>query len=503
MTSITLPILPLFLVLAAAISLPAPASAEPGDTELVSVRYGPRPPDSFTNLYDVSGDGRYVLFVTDSSTALPSGQTGLLMRDRLAGTTFLVSVTTAGQPFWGHSASMSSDGRYVVSVSTDPAVVPGDTNNATDIFLRDVQAGTTELVSVSSSGQQYDYVSSPSVSDDGRYVAFGGSAAIYIRDRLTRQTTERAVPGLGGGPLLSADGRWVFYENWSRLIALDRVTGQTELINVTPTGRLANDPAYLEDVSADGRYVLFTSGATDLVYGPAIGGSQGYIRDRVARTTQRATIDEQGTAYPNASYMDPRLSADGRCLTFIAGLRVINQILTYDVIWRDRWTNMNAIASVSSSGLPANGANYYPQISGDGRFVAFFSEANNLAPSDTDRLSDVYIHEFAVTSVPQLVLAPTSLKFGGVPVGTVSAIQVVQVRSTGTTALQIKWIGLTGTNAGDFARTRKCPGTLSPGATCITEVAFTPTSIGWKTARLVVSTVEGVRKSVALSGTGQ
>jgi Tol biopolymer transport system component len=148
----------------------------------------------------------------------------------------------------GWSSDISADGRYVVFESDASNLVPGDTNNGTDIFLRDMQAGTTELISVDSTGAQLPTSSYPSVSVDGRYVAFH-SGFVMVRDRVTKQTATISKGFTELGPIISADGRFVAFNSWGRVFVFDRMTGRRELVSRTYNGDRVNANAYPASIS--------------------------------------------------------------------------------------------------------------------------------------------------------------------------------------------------------------------------------------------------------------
>jgi Tol biopolymer transport system component len=150
----------------------------------------------------VSGDNRYVVFASPSSQIVAGDTNGFqddFVRDRVTGTTTLVSRTSSGAPANGHSNSpvISANGRYVAFTSQASNLVPTDTNGALDVFVRDLQAGTTTLVSVSSGGAAANYGAyEPSISADGRYIAFEsasdtlvpGDTNVFNRDIFVRDT---------------------------------------------------------------------------------------------------------------------------------------------------------------------------------------------------------------------------------------------------------------------------------------------------------------------------
>lgn len=387
----------------------APAvRAAPGDTYLVSVHYAPATSDQALLTRAISATGRFVLFESFSNAVVPpagisTGKRNLLVRDRLGGSTTLASLSATGQPVGASLADMSADGRYVAFQSND-AGVSGDTNNAADIFLRDLQAGTTERISVFPAGQAYTVSGyDVDVSRDGRYVAFAGTGYAYLRDRLTRQTHAQSVKGLNSPVLVSDDGRYLAYSNWERLLVHDRSTKRNELVNVNTAGQQANDRCYLADLSADARFVLFVSRASNLVAGDTNGDYDVFIRDRTLRRTERVSVTGDGKQFSSiVSYVRPRMSADGRYVAFTSTIRSVPapngnyNLAVYDVFRRDRAKGTTWLATANSAGVKANNTSWSPLQSDDGRFVGFASRATNLSVADGDAYWDAYVHQFSV-----------------------------------------------------------------------------------------------------------
>ncbi|HEY0696977.1 MAG TPA: hypothetical protein VGD43_04130, partial [Micromonospora sp.] len=194
----------------------------------------------------VSADGRYVSFDSFAADLVPgdtNAASDVFVRDRRTGRTERVSLTAAGGQVQGRSAgsTLSADGRHVAFVSNGPDIVGGDTNDIHDVFLRDLRTGRTERISVGDTGNQADNASiDPTVSADGRYVAFASNAG-------------NLVPGDTNG--------------LPDIFLHDRRTGRTERISVGDTGTEADNASIDAVTSGDGRQVLFTSAATDLVPG--------------------------------------------------------------------------------------------------------------------------------------------------------------------------------------------------------------------------------------------
>jgi Tol biopolymer transport system component len=286
----------------------------------------------------VSPDGRYLAFVSGASNLVP-GDTNevadVFVADRSTGTIERISVDSNGAQAEGVIGSfgpigLSADGRYVTFVSYATNLVPGDTNGQSDVFVRDRQRGVTERVSVSSEGQQGNGTSSsPSISGDGRYVAFrsgssnlvhGAHWGVYLHDRASGETEVVCVDG--NSPAISADGHCVAFANSEYIdhvgvYVRDLRTGTTELVSADSSGAPTTASTFAPSISADGRYVAFGSYATNLVSGDANGFSDVFVRDRRSATTRLVSIDSNGVQ-GNGSSGDLGLciSADGREVAF-------------------------------------------------------------------------------------------------------------------------------------------------------------------------------------------
>jgi WD40-like Beta Propeller Repeat len=422
----------------------SPVVASTGATTLVSVDSSGGQGNGESFFASVSADGRYVAFQS-AATNLASGDTNgtrdIFVRDRTAGTTERVSVDSAGGQAndGSYVASISDDGRYVAFQSDATNLVASDTDGVSDIFVHDRQTGTTTRMSVDSAGNQGNGASfHASMSDNGRYVAFQSDATnlvsgdtngftdIFVHDRQTG-TTERVSVDSGGGegngiskdPSISVDGRFVSFQSdasnlvsgdtngFTDIFVHDRQTGTTERVSVDSAGSEGNGTSRQASLNADGRYVVFQSAATNLVSGDTNGFSDIFVRDRVASTTKRVSVDSAGSA-GNGDSRKPSLSADGRYVVFdsfatnLVGGDTNNKL---DVFVHDRNSGTTERVSVGSAGGEGNGDSQDPSLSSNGSCVAFMSYATNLVTGDTNGFPDIYVHERQ--SCPQPTPSPS------------------------------------------------------------------------------------------------
>jgi len=344
--------------------------------------------------------------------------------------------------------SISASGRIVVFRSAASNLVANDANGFADVFARDRQTGTTEIVSIGGGGAPADADSfAPVVSADGRIVAFFSRASnlvtgdtngfqdVFVRDRLAG-TTEIVSAGLGGAPgdgecgdpdvlllAISADGRYVAFDSGaSNLVAgdangkhdvflRDRQSGTTELVSVATGGTQGDLDSFAPSMSPDARYLAFQSYATDLVGGDTNDYLDVFVRDRLAGTTERASIATSGAQAFSRS-QNSSISADGRFVAFdtradelVAG--DTNQ--SFDCFLRDRLSGATIRVSVDSNGAEASGDSSHPSLSADGRFVAFASGAV-LAAGDANGADDVFVRDLANGTIQRVSLATSGVE---------------------------------------------------------------------------------------------
>jgi Tol biopolymer transport system component len=343
-----------------------------------------------------------------------------------------VSVDSAGAQADDRSltSSISSDGRYVVFESDAADLVAGDGNSVADVFVHDRTAGTTERVSVDSWGNEGDRGSHGSyhqaISDDGMRVVFQGSATnldpndtngrddVFVHDRASGTTVLVSVDSSGVvgnansfSPAISGDGRFVVFTSFaSNLVANDNngetdvflrdlASGTTELVSVDSAGNQGDGGCLYSSVSFDGQFIAFESGSTNLVAGDTNGCDDVFVRDRQAGTTERVSVDSNGAQVQGFS-MWPSVSADGAFVAFESQATTLvpgddNQRM--DIFVRDRAVGATSRVSVDSSGTQADQDSVAPMIDPTGRFVAFGSSSTNLVAGDTNHVDDVFVHD--------------------------------------------------------------------------------------------------------------
>lgn len=301
--------------------------------------------------------------------------------------------------------ALSADGRYVAFSSLASNLVLSDTNGKDDVFVRDRLTSQTTRVSVASDGTQANDMSfETAISGDGRYVVFASWAT-----NLVQGDTNICNEGTGD-------------HSCSDVFVHDRVTGQTTRVSSTSSGVAGNGASTEPIVSVDGHVVAFRSTASDLVAGDTNGISDVFVRDLTSGQTTRVNVTSQGgQAEPGPSpfWVDPSyaaLSADGRFVAFASNqgnlvpgdanvacvVDLVGTVNCPDVFVHDRLTGQTTRVSVASDGTEANFGASDPVISADGRFVGFRSHSTNLggagltgcAPLSQVYFSNVvYVHD--------------------------------------------------------------------------------------------------------------
>lgn len=311
----------------------------------------------------VSSDGRYVAFSSLSTNLVPNdvnGRVDAFVRDRLLGTTERVSVDSAGNATNAdaNADAMSRDGRYVVMASQASNLVAGDTNSARDVFVHDRVMHTTTRVSVGSGGVEGNGIANfgTVITDDGRFVYFSSTAS----------------------NLVAGDTNGV-----SDVFQHDRFVGTTVRVSFTTSGGEPNGSCFGPSLSTDGRHLAFVSTATNLVPGDTNNQSDVFVRDLTTGAVVRASVGTGGLqAFGGAD--TGRISADGRFVVFMSGASNFvagDSNFAPDIFVHELATGTTTCASVNSNGQQGNRYSERPAISADGRFVAFNGVSSNLDAS--------------------------------------------------------------------------------------------------------------------------
>lgn len=404
----------------------------PSGTLWISADAGGDPSNGTSGSTAVSADGRYVAFISTASNLVAgdtNGASDVFVKDLVTGGVERVSTSSAGAE--GNagvttSPSISADGRYVVFTSDASNLVANDTNNVSDVFVKDRTTGVTTRVSVDSAGVQ----TTPGwpndtgkISADGRYVAFNslapnlvasdvnGKTDVFVHDRQTGVTVRASISTAGVEAnddsqvtAISDDGKFILFSSIAtNLVANDTnakedafvrnlVAGTTLRISVDSAGVQGNGDSTGTDITQDGRYVVFTSLATNLVAGDTNGQLDVFLHDVVAGLTSRISTTAAG-GQSNGFSSDGSISNDGRYVTFISlATNLVPSDLNgvRDVFVKDLWTLSITRVSVDSAGTESNGDSLRPVISGDGNCVCFESSATNLVTGDANGLKDTF-----------------------------------------------------------------------------------------------------------------
>lgn len=403
------------------------AHAAAGDITRVTVSSSGVEGNAYSYYGQISADGHVVVFDSDSNNLVAddtNDHTDIFLRNLLLGTTVRVSLTAVGGQTNNGSGtpSVSADGRFVAFESDASNLVEGDTNDFIDIFVKDMQTGIVKRASVDSSGGQANANSSyPFISGDGRYVVFeseadnlvsndtNGAGDIFVHDMQTGVTSGVSVAGnLGSFDAgISPDGRFVvFSSRASNLVGGDTngamdifvfavQTGEITRVSVNSSGEQADKGASEPSISGDGRYVTFSSASQNLMSMDTMSYTYVYVHDRQTGTTSVVSFAH---GYPMYGIADSSvISADGRYIVF-----------SYDdkgdgmpARWLYIYDRVTGAAPASFVGGRMDGFDNpnLPSISGDGRFVAFGSSSTTLVADDTNGVRDIFVKEMSFSAV--------------------------------------------------------------------------------------------------------
>jgi Tol biopolymer transport system component len=469
-----------------------PASGAPGDNELVSV-------DMFTgeaagqsySFVAVSRDGRYIAFDSYASMLVAGDTNGaydIFVRDRATGITERVSKGLGGVEANGDSRkpSISADGRYVAFNSTASNLVASDVDGTIDLFRYDRATGLTSRVNTEAAGGIQDFFWDADISDDGRFIVFEDRGTVFVRD-LQAQTIRGIHVGVVGHvdrislPTISGNGRFVLYRSMEPAYGLYVYDRWTGSNEIVPGADWTGSAS----MSSDGRFVAYVRTSNYQYPPPRI-----YLLDRETRLVRGVSTDAAGRWLDVATHQ-PSVSDDGRYVAFQA------------MDWYATYVKDMSTAQVDYvTGAERQFNRDWLSLSGDGRYLGFPTTIA-LVPIDRNSDSDVYLHEVNAASPPQTFqyhLQPLALDYGSVKVGATQR-KGFTLSNVGEAALPISVIEVLGPNRSQFQMKSYCGASLAAGQPCWISVTFAPTSAGAKQANLHV-VAGGIQRYRALRGTG-
>jgi len=397
----------------------------------------------------LSADGTKLIFVSEADNLVPddnNGKADVFFKDLNTGTISLVSTTASGEQ--GNDAStrpaISADGHYVAFASAASNFLADDANgHIPDIFVKDMFTGALTLVSSSSGGEQANSANQediagsfdPSISADGRLIAFASTASnlvpddtnrafdVFIKDMLAGEVQLASTSASGehgnqssSAPQLSADGsKLVFSSVASNLVPNDRTgnginefiadpyykdlhTGEVKLVNTSASGEQGAGGVYLTAISSDGSKVALLSFDDNMVANDTNNNPDIFLKDMAtgAVTLVSASASgEQGNGFSSL----PSISGDGQLIAFASfATNLVPGDTTagyFDIFVKDVLTGAITRVSSSASGAEANNGSFNPFLSADGSHVAFSSLASNLVPGDTNGTYDIFVADIS------------------------------------------------------------------------------------------------------------
>jgi Tol biopolymer transport system component len=435
------------------------SSSAAGQDPITRVSDAPDGTQGNWNTLDVaiSADGNSIAFTSFSSNLVPDDNNAwadaggdIFVRNRVTGAVVRVSVSSGGDEADGcsYAPAISADGRFVLFQSFADDLVPNDTNGFADLFVHDRDPdgngvfdegnGVTTRVNVASDGNESDADGyDETVSADGTLVCFCSAATnlvaddrngvndVFVRDLVAGTTTRVSLDSNGiegdgesSGASISADGRYVVFTSVASnlvpndvngvgdVFLHDRVTGATTLVSLDSNGVQGNGFSQAGRLSADDRILGFSSYASNLVAGDTNGGGDCFLRDLTTGITTRVSVGTGGIQCNKGSNFDG-MSADARFVVFSTASDNLvagdgNEVC--DAFVHDCLLDTTTLLSCSRTGEIGNDDNtlhgmgsFGGPMSADGRFVVLLSFASNLVSNDTNDFEDAFLRDLSIS----------------------------------------------------------------------------------------------------------
>ncbi|MEV4431544.1 hypothetical protein [Streptomyces sp. NPDC049555] len=328
----------------------------------------------------ISGNGRYVVFESMATNLAPGRNTGersedVFVHDLVTGRTKVLVPSPAGTAANTTSPAVSHDGRFVAFASTRSDLVPGDTNGKQDIFVRDRVRGTTERVSVASSGQADTFSMSPSISADGSRVGFLGFGGLAPGDDAAAGVAELHRPHPR-----------IFYIRDMRARRTEVASKSYKGLQVGVIGAPV--------ISPDGRHALFNAVSSEVVPGDTNGLTDTFLRDLRTGDVQMISRAYDGSPSNGNGVPGLAISADNRRVFFVSTASNLvpgDSGTTQDVFVRDVVRGTTERVSVTRDGGPPNGSSFLEGVDRAGRVALFTCDADNMVPGDTNKAYDAFV----------------------------------------------------------------------------------------------------------------
>ncbi|MHB9131268.1 MAG: TolB family protein [Armatimonadota bacterium] len=400
---------------------------------LMSLTANRRRGNGSSSFPSMSADGRFLAFATVATNLAPGDtnkKADIIVRDTQGNVQATVSVGVGGKPAnadSGHRGlSISGNGKFVAYTSSAINLVPGDLNSEVDIFIADMQTGQTTLASTGYRGESNGESSQPVFNESGRYLAFTStadslvpndknvSADVFLRDLESGKTLRVSIGLKGAGangastaPAINASGRCIAFASLAGNLVDGDNNGKSDVfvhdldakemtcVSVAGDGAQGNGDSAQPAISADGRYVVFSSIATNLVAGDTNGQPDIFLYDRQEKTTTRINVSSDGTQSDGLSGFSS-ISGDGRYITYVSTATNLAPNLSGAkprLFLYDRQAAKTTCLSLDIDGKPTTVEATPAGISADGQYIVFASSARNLLPEGSNGFVQLYRYD--------------------------------------------------------------------------------------------------------------